>query len=66
LYACNPENFIVIYVDDLLLFAPKKQLTHVGAGLARRYEMHNLGKAHWFLMMETTHDQVAQMITIDQ
>ena len=28
--------------------------------------MHDLGEAHWFLMMEITHDWVAQTITIDQ
>ncbi len=66
LYACDPENFTVVYVDDLLLFAPKKQLTCAKVELARRYEMHNLGKACWFLAMEITCDQVAQMITIDQ
>ena len=66
LYACDSENFTVVYVDDLLLFAPKKQLVHTKMELARKYEMHNLGKVHWFLMMEITCDQVAQTITIDQ
>ena len=34
--------------------------------LAGRYEMCNLGEAHWFLAMEITRDRVAQTITIDQ
>ncbi len=66
LYACDSENFTVVYVDDLLLFAPKKQLAHTKSELARRYEMCDLGEAHWFLAMEITCDQVAWTITIDQ
>src|SRR5260221_8616952 len=34
LYACDSENFTVVYVDDLLLFAPKKQLAHTKSELA--------------------------------
>ena len=60
LYACNSENFTVIYVDDLLLFAPKKQLACTKTELARKYEMCDLGKAHWFLVMEITHDWCRQ------
>ncbi len=52
LYAHDSENFTVIYVDDLLLFAPKKQLGCTKLELAGRYKMHNLGEAHWFLMSE--------------
>src|SRR5260221_775770 len=66
LYAHDSENFTVIYVDDLLLFAPKKQLACAKMELAGKYEMHDLGEACWFLAMEITHDRVAQMITIDQ
>ncbi len=66
LYACDPENFTVVYVDNLLLFTPKKQLLHMKAELAGRYKMHDLGEACWFLVMEITHDRVAQTITIDQ
>ncbi len=66
LYAHDSENFTVIYVDDLLLFAPKKQLACAKMELARKYEMCDLGEAHWFLMMEITCDWVAWTITIDQ
>ena len=34
--------------------------------LARKYEMCDLGEACWFLVMEITHDWVAQTISIDQ
>ena len=44
LYAHDLENFTVIYVDDLLLFAPKQQLAHMKMELARKYEMCNLGE----------------------
>ncbi len=66
LYVHDSENFTVIYVEDLLLFAPKKQLVHTKSELAGWYEMCDLGKAHWFLVMEITCDWVAQTITIDQ
>ncbi len=68
LYVCDLENFTVIYVDDLLLFAPKKQLACAKTELAGKYEMRDLGEVRWFLTMEITitHDQVAQTITIDQ
>src|SRR6266436_3346140 len=65
LYARNSENFTVVYVDDLLLFAPKKQLACAKSELAGRYKMRNLGEAHWFLVMEITRDRVAWTITID-
>ncbi len=66
LYMLDSENFIVVYVDDLLLFAPKSRLAQVKADIAGKYEMRDLGKAHWFLTMEITHDWVAQTISIDQ
>ena len=66
LYTCDSENFTVVYVDNLLLFAPKKQLAHVKSELAGKYEMCDLGKACWFLAMEITCDQVARTLTIDQ
>ena len=66
LYMLNSENFIVIYVDDLLLFAPKSRIMQAKAEIAGKYEMHDLGKACWFLVMEITCDQVAQTISIDQ
>src|SRR5260221_12622424 len=66
LYARDSENFTVVYVDDLLLFAPKKQLVRAKSELAGRYKMRDLGEAHWFLAMEITRDRVARTITIDQ
>src|SRR5258708_590961 len=66
LYVQGPDLFTVVYVDDLLLFANKANLAHTKKDIAGKYEMRDLGEAHWFLMMEITHDWVAQTITIDQ
>src|SRR5258708_21854380 len=66
LYMLDSEIFIVIYVDNLLLFAPKSRLTQAKVDIARKYEMCDLGEAHWFLTMEITCDRVAQTISIDQ
>src|SRR5260370_19578405 len=66
LYVLDPESFMVVYVDDLLVFTPKSSLVRRKQELAGQYEMHDLGKAHWFLAMEITCDHVAQMISIDQ
>src|SRR5258707_222451 len=66
LYVYDSERFIVIYVDDLLVFTPQSQIAQVKVELAGKYEMHDLGKAHWFLVMEITCDWVAWTISIDQ
>ena len=66
LYTLDSENFIVVYVDDLLLFAPKSRIVQAKMDIAGKYEMCDLGKAHWFLAMEITCDQVAWTISIDQ
>src|SRR5260370_40838412 len=66
LYTLDLENFIVVYVDDLLLFAPKSRIAQVKTDIAGKYEMCDLGEAHWFLVMEITHDWVAWTISIDQ
>src|SRR5260221_10834699 len=44
----------------------QSRLVQVKVDIARKYEMRDLGEAHWFLTMEITHDQVAQTISIDQ
>src|SRR6266436_2653036 len=66
LYTLDSENFIVIYVDNLLLFGPKSRLAQVKVDIAGKYEMCDLGEAHWFLAVEITHDWVAWTISIDQ
>ena len=48
-----------MYVDDLLLFPNKAKLTHTKREIASKYEMCDLGKAQWSLMMEITCDWVA-------
>ena len=66
LYTFDSERFLVVYVDNLLLFSPKSQLAQAKSELAGKYEMHDLGKARWFLVMEITCDRVAWTISIDQ
>ncbi len=66
LYTLDSENFIVIYVDDLLLFAPKSRIMQAKMDIAGKYEMRDLGEACWFLVMEITCDWVAWTISIDQ
>ncbi len=66
MYMLNSETFIVLYVDNLVVFAHKKNLVWMKSELAGKYEMCDLGEAHWFLAMEITHDWVARTISIDQ
>src|SRR5258708_377784 len=66
LYMLDSKTFVVVYVDNLMVFAHKKNLVQVKAELARKYEMRDLGEACWFLAMEITHDQVARTISIHQ
>ncbi len=66
LYVRDTSHFIVVYVDDLLVFGSKQRIVKEKKELARIFEMCDLGKVRWFLAMEITHDQIACMITIDQ
>src|SRR5260370_5447827 len=51
LYVMDPEMFVVIYVDDLLVVAPKSSIARRKKELAGRYKMCDLSEAHWFLAM---------------
>src|SRR5258708_39888164 len=51
---------LVVYVDNLLVFGTKQRITKEKKELARNFEMHDLGKARWFLAMEITRDRVAR------
>ena len=66
LYVSDPEMFMVVYVDDLLVFAPRSKLEQMKSEVAGKFEMRDLIEAHWFLTMEITHDHTAQTISIDQ
>src|SRR5258708_9130516 len=66
LYIQGEEAFILIYIDDFLVFNSKEKIVETKKELAGRYEIGNLGEVHWFLTMEITRDQVTQTITIDQ
>src|SRR5258707_14315317 len=62
----DSDHFTVVYVDNLLVFGTKQWIMREKKELAGIFEMHDLGKAKWFLMMEITCDRVAHTITIDQ
>ena len=66
LYTLDPEMFILVYVDDLLVFTPKSSLVRRKKEVASHYEMRDLGEVRWFLAMEITHDRATQTISIDQ
>src|SRR5258708_32834436 len=66
LYIQGEEAFILIYVDNFLVFNSKEKIVETKMELAGRYEMCDLGEAHWFLAMEINSDRVAWTITIDQ
>ncbi len=66
LYVRDSDHFTVVYVDDLLVFGTKQRIAKEKKELARNFEMHDLGKARWFLAMEITCDRVARTITIGQ
>ncbi len=66
LYVSGPEMFVVVYVNDLLVFAARDKLSQTKLELARCYKMCDLREAWWFLTMEITCDQTAWTISIDQ
>ncbi len=64
LYVRDMSHFIVVYVDNLLVFGSKQRIAKEKKELARIFEIHDLGEVRWFLMMEITHDWVAHMIKL--
>ena len=66
LYVINPESFILIYVNDILLFETKEKMGQMKSRVASKYEMCDLGEVQLFLAIEITHDQSHWTITIDQ
>ena len=66
LYVWDAEDFITVYVDDLLLFVSSQKLARSKKELTSKFKMCDLGEVRWFLTMEITHDWTAHMITVDQ
>ena len=62
----DAEDFVTVYVDDLLLFASSQRLARSKKELTGKFKMCDLGEVRWFLTMEITHDRTACMITVDQ
>ena len=58
LYILDSSHFILIYVDDFLVFGSKERIVEAKRELAGKYEMCNLGEVCWFLAMEITCDWV--------
>src|SRR5260370_12083112 len=42
LYSCNPERVVVVYVDDLMVFAPRGSIMHTKLELAGKFEKSDL------------------------
>jgi hypothetical protein len=66
LYTHDKDHFILVYVDDLLVFALRETVEKRKKEIAGRYEMRDIGEAHWFLQMEIIWDREARTITISQ
>src|SRR5260221_11726815 len=52
LYVRDSDHFTLVYVDNLLVFGTKQWIMREKKELAGIFEMHDLGKAKWFLMMQ--------------
>ena len=59
-------NFILIYVDDLLIFTPKLSplLFKIRGALAKEFEIKDLGEVKSFLGIEITRDHSKYTITL--
>ena len=66
LYVSGPEMFVVVYINDLLVFAVRDKLRWMKSELARCYKMCDLKEAQWFLAMEITCGWTTWTISIDQ
>ena len=63
----NRENiFVLIYIDDTLIFAPKNSssLTKIKEALSNEFEMKDMGELKSFLSIEVTWDRMNQTITL--
>ena len=59
--------FIALYVDDLLIFANNhKTIDELKEGLQRKFDMKDLGEAHYCLGIRITRDRAKGIIRIDQ
>jgi len=61
-------NFILVYVDDLLIFVPKNSdsLRSIKRALMKEFEMKDLGELKSFLGIQVTRDRSKRTITLSQ
>ena len=61
-------NYLLIYVDDILIFIPKdlNSLAYIKKALLKEFEMKDMGELKSFLGIEVTWDQEKHMITLSQ
>lgn len=63
----NSCTYIAVYVDDLLIFSNNKsEKLQLKANLMNRFQMKDLGKAHYILGYRIQYDQEQQVLTLDQ
>jgi ATP-binding cassette subfamily B (MDR/TAP) protein 1 len=61
------SNFLVVYVDDLILVCNNKdKLLQVKEELSQKFEMKDLGDLHFFLSMEVERDHAQCLFYINQ
>src|SRR5208282_582632 len=61
-------SYLLIYVDDILIFVPKgsNSLACIKKVLSKEFEMKDMGELKSFLGIEVTQDQEKHMITLSQ
>lgn len=63
----NVCTYIAVYVDDLLIFSNNKsEKLKLKANLMNRFQMKDLGKAHYILGYRIQYDQDQHVLTLDQ
>lgn len=59
--------FIVLYVDDLLLFSSSlPRLLHIKSQLSQLFEMTDMGEAHYILGLKITRNRSARQLSLSQ
>lgn len=68
IYRAKEEMFIIgVYVDDIVLATKKeKKLNDVKQALAKRFDIKDMGKLHYFLGMKVIHNTEANKVWIGQ
>ena len=63
----QPNTFIAIYVDDLLIIAPTRaEVDELKAKLAKKFKIKDMGPVAWFLSMKIDRNRAKRTISISQ